>query len=521
MLGFVLATFFGLGFVGIAGLNASLLVDRLTRIDATATQAILPALLVAGALLALVTSLGMAFHHLFVAADAELLLATPVPRRDLFVLMLLETWRDCIHVVLFLIAALIGFGLALRLPWAYYMTAVVVAVGLTFVATTAGTTLTLLLARVRFGASLMGITRLLAVLLFLPAGVLGIPTLGTSRGRALPGVGQDNLQVLATTLRDIGPPPEWAPTTWATHVLLGDASTAASGLLLMAVAMGVVLLALATFERAFQSAWERVRFTGPRAASPVHVSWSSQGPLTSMLLKDFRTLLRDPRWRTSLLVGVAALGVPMLLFSAGSDPGARLSHEARFWIGLFPVPYLAYVAGSQHGAATLAYEGRNLALLRAAPIGFARLLLAKLAGSLGLVLGITWLATLVLALRHDATTFELFAALTVAAWLAIGGTSAGLIGAALTADFETDNPQRRVGCLGTLLTSGLSALFFATNTGLLVWLLLRALGGIPRPLVGLAPVLDWVVTALALFALGALVLAAQLGMRRLAQWEAS
>ncbi len=520
-LGLLLALVFGLGFVGVAGLNASLLVDRLARIDTTATQAILPAVLVAAIVLALVTSLGMAFHHLFMAADAELLLATPVPRRDLFVLMLLETWRDCIHVVLFLLAALIGFGFALRLSLTYYVVAVVLAVGLTFVATTAGTTLTLLLARVRFGASLMGLARLIAVLLFLPAGILGVPALGLSRGRALPDIGQDNLQTLASTLRDIGPPPAWAPTTWATQVLLGDSNALVSAVLLLALATGVLLLALATWERAFQPAWERVRFSGPRAAGTVRVRWSSAGPLASMLHKDFRTLVRDPRWRTSLLVGVAALGVPMLLFSAGSDPGARLSPEARFWIGLFPVPYLAYVAGSQHGAATLAYEGRNLALLRASPIGFARLLLAKLAGSLVLVLGITWLATIVLALRHGATTLELLSALAIAAWLATGGTAAGLIGAALTADFETDNPQRRVGCLGTVVTSGLSAIFFATNTGLLIWVLMRMLGGIPRPLIGLAPVVDWLVTASAVFALGALVLAGQLGMRRLAHWEAS
>jgi hypothetical protein len=168
-----------------------------------------------------------------------------------------------------------------------------------------------------------------------------------------------------------------------------------------------------------------------------------------------------------LLIGLAALGVPLLVLSAGSEAPARLSAEARFWVGLF-VPYMAYVAGSQHGAASLAYEGRNLAVLRSAPIGFTRLLLAKLAGSTVLVLGITWLATLVLAIRHGGTAGEIAAALVVASWLAVGGTTAGLVGAALTADFETDNPQRRVGCFGTLITSGLPAVFFVSNT-LLVW----------------------------------------------------
>jgi hypothetical protein len=147
--------------------------------------------------------------------------------------------------------------------------------------------------------------------------------------------------------------------------------------------------------------------------------------------------------------------------------------------------------------------------------------MAKLVGSLVLVLGITWIATLVLAVRHSGSPVELLMALAVAAWLALGGTTAGLVGAALTADFETDNPQRRVGCLGTLITSGLSASFFVTNVGLLVWVLMRVFGGVPRLIINFAPVLDWAIAALALLAVGALLLAARVGVQRLASWEAS
>jgi hypothetical protein len=526
VLGALGAVAFGVGFVGVAGVNSSMLVERLARIDADAPQAVLPGVLLGGVVLSLVTSLSTAFHHLFMAADEELMLAAPVPLRDVFVLKLLETWRDGVHILLFQSAALIGFGLAMHLTVTYFVLAVCLAVLLTFAATMAGTILTLLLARVRFGGSLLGASRLIAILLFVPVGVLGLPALGVARSRALPGLGQDNLQTVASTLRELGPPPEWLPTTWAMHVLLGDGAALGSAALLSSSAIGLTLLALFAFERAFQGGWERVRFAGPRVNRPLRARWRLDklplgGPLVSILHKDMRTLVRDPRWRTSLLISLVALGLPMLVLSVGSDPGPRLSQQARFWIGLFPVPYLAYVAGSQHGAASLAYEGRNLAVLRAAPVGFMRLLLAKLVGSLVLVLSITWLATVVLALRHGATPAELLAALGAAAWLATGGTTAGLVGAALTADFETDNPQRRVGCLGTVITSGLSALFFGTSIGLLVWFLLRTLGAVPRPVVGLAPVLDWLVFALALAAVGVLALAARLGLRRLATWEAS
>jgi Putative ATP-binding cassette len=537
VLGAVVASAFGLAFMAVVGLNTAVLIDRLARTDQAAPPALLPAILMAAATLSLVTSLSMAFHHLFLSADEELLLAAPVRLRDLFALKLFETWRDSIHILLFAGAALFGYGVALHQPVAFFVAAIAVAIVLTFGATVVGASLTLLVARVRYGDSLLGVSRLLSIALFLPAGALGIPAISVARNRGFPGIGQDGLQTVAATLRGLGPPPEWAPTTWAVHVLRADDRAFVSGVLLIVSATALALASRVAFERSFGVGWERVRFAGPRgAAQPARtprlawrtprLAWlgarmSTSSAVLDMLRKDLRVLVRDPRWRTSLLVSLAALGIPVLLFSAGTDAGSRLSAEARFWLGLFPVPYLAYIAGSQHGAASLAYEGRNLALLRAAPVGFARLLVAKLAGSLVLVLAITWLATLVLAMRHQASLPQLVVALGLAAWLALGGTTSGLVGAALSADFETDNPQRRVGCLGTLLTSGLAALFFATQTALIAWFLVRTLGGIPRPLLGLAAVVDWLLPFAALCALVALVLAAYLGARRLASWEAS
>src|SRR5262249_32487179 len=363
-------------------------------------------------------------------------------QRNLFALKVLETWRDSVHVVLFEMAALCGFGLATGKPAIYFVAAAVLTLLLTLAGSLAGMLLTLAVARIRYGGAFLGVTRLLSILLFVPLGVLGVPALGAISGRR--GgllLGQDTLQSAALALRTLTAPPEWAPTTWAVHLLALDDRALASSLLLAGATIALFAASSLGFERAFQPSWERVRFAGPRGASALAIRWPGpavpmRGPVMSMLHKDVRTLLRDPRWRTSLLVSVVALGLPMLLISAGTDPGPRASSAIRFWVGLFPVPYLAYVAGSQHGAASLAYAGRNLALLRTAPVGFGRLLLAKLAGSLVLVLGITWLATLVLALRHEPSALELTAALAAATWLALGGTLAGLAGAALTADFE-------------------------------------------------------------------------------------
>ena len=186
-----------------------------------------------------------------------------------------------------------------------------------------------------------------------------------------------------------------------------------------------------------------------------------------------------------------------------------------------PVPYLAFLVGSQQGASTLAYEGRNLALLRAAPIGMGRVLAAKLLGGLTLVLIVTWAATLVLGLSHNGSPLEMLSALLAATWLAAGATLAALAGAALTADFESDNPQRRIGCLGTIVTSTLAILFFVTNTAVLAWWVERSLFTLPRLLVRLAPAVDWGLPLLALASAAAILVACRFGMQRLATWEAS
>jgi len=245
-----------------------------------------------------------------------------------------------------------------------------------------------------------------------------------------------------------------------------------------------------------------------------------RGPIVGLIQKDWRTLVRDPRWRTGALVSLVALGLPAMALFAG-DPFAGTAHALRFWLAMLPVPYLAYLFGSQHGAATLAYEGRNIALLRAAPVSMSRILVAKALGGLVLVMGVTWAATLALAFTHAGQPLEVAAALAAATWLAVGGTSAAIAAAALTADFEGDNPQRRIGCLGTIVTTLLSSLFFVSNTGLLVWWVTRAVLSVPRPLLGFLAIIDWGLPVVALLSVGAIVVASRMGLRRLAGWEVS
>lgn len=515
---------FTLGFVLVAGLNAGQLVDRVARTDPAAAASALPVLLVGVTGLTLVTSLSSAFHHLFLSGDLELLLVSPVPTRSLFGLKVLEIWRDSLHVLLFQAAALYGFGQTLRLAPGYYVAAVLIGILLTVTASALGATLTLALARVRFGESILGLSRLLAILLFLPIGVLSVPALGIGRNRVALVLSQSDVNAVTDQLRDMGPPPPWLPTTWAAHVLLGDEAAALSLVLLVLATATLFIMSQLAFDALFPGGWERVRYSMPartrRTRWGITLGLAPSGPMVGILQKDWRTLVRDPRWRTGALVSLIALGLPvMVLFT--SDPLARSGHMLRFWFGMLPVPYLAYLFGSQQGASTLAYEGRNIALLRAAPIGMGRIMLAKVLGGLALVLLVTWAATIGLGVSHDGEALEIGVALAAATWLAVGATIVSVAGASLTADFDADNPQRRVGCLGTIVTSVLSLSFFVTNTGLLLWWVLRSVVRLPRPLVGFAPIVDWGLPVLALLSVAAIAFAWHTGMRRLSTWESS
>jgi hypothetical protein len=189
---------------------------------------------------------------------------------------------------------------------------------------------------------------------------------------------------------------------------------------------------------------------------------------------------------------------------------------------MLPVPYLAFLFGSQQGAATLAYEGRNLSLLRAAPVSMGRVLVAKALGGLILVMGVSWIATLVLGIRHDGGPAEIGTALLAATWLALGATIAAVAGAALTIDVEGDNPQRRIGCVGTIVTSALSLFFFVSNAGLVMWWVSRSmLLTLPRSFSLFVPIVDIALPVLAALSVGALAIAWSAGARRLATTETS
>jgi hypothetical protein len=349
------------------------------------------------------------------------------------------------------------------------------------------------------------------------------------------GVGSQGTQALAEALRDMGEPPWWSPTTWGGWALSGEPAGLCLLVVGCAAAVGAAYLA---YVRTFATAWEYLRAAPrpdhqDRASASAPAAWRSAGrwnvralrpfpaPLRAMLLKDSRTLLRDPRWLTTALIGALMLGGPAVLLSARARPVGFFTRADAFFLSLFAAPYLAYLMGSQLGSSTLAYEGRNIVLLRCAPVSLGRLLAAKLCVALLPVVGVTWAATIGLGLLRGGRPEEIVTALLVVGWLGVGSTGAALAGAALTTDLSDEglSPQRRVGCLGTLAASILSTFFFASNGALLAWLVLQSGRRLPRGVADLAVGIDVVLVVLAAASVVAIGVGLVLGARRLARSE--
>jgi hypothetical protein len=514
-------------FLAVVGVNVGTLGATLANTDPSVRPALVPGLLIAVIVLTVTTALSAPLHHLFLAPDLDLLLAAPVPGPALFALKLFETWRDSGHVLLFGVVALAAYGQHEGREPSYYAVAATATAILTLGTSAIGLGLTTLLARLSPSRVLMSLMRLLSVLLFLPLALFAAPLFGTGRAAGVFGLGSQGTQALTDALRDMGEPPWWSPTTWAAWALDGQVLALAwLGLACLAV-LGCAYLAYA---RTYAAGFEYLR-TAPPPAAREHgrrLAFAHRllqpfpAPLRAMVLKDARTLARDPRWLTTALIGTLMLGAPAVLLSARSRPVGPFSRADAFFLSLFAAPYLAYLVGSQVGSSSLAHEGRNIALLRCAPVGLGRLLAAKLCVALVPVLCVTWGVTIGLGVWRGGQPVEVLLALLAVGWLSAGSTGAGLAGAALAVDLSDEglSPQRRVGCLGSAAASLLSGFFFVTNGALLAWLLLQSVSRLPRGISAVVGFIDAGLVVLSALSVAAIAAALVLGARRLGRLEA-
>jgi len=479
-------------------------------------------------ILGLFTGVGTILHQLYLASDLDLLLAAPVSLRDLFLLKLAEAWfATGIGGVLGL-AVLVGYGRALEMPPPFWPLALLVIGAVTLVPTALAMVVVMLAMRIMPTKRVEGIVALLGGLLAAVMWLL-FQTVNVG-GRRNPAwqPGSESLRDLEQMAVQWGDAVGWTPVAWAVDALtaVGEGKWPALTLdlaLLGGATVGLVGIAYLIFRQSFYLGWGGLREVAPRGQKVRGRGGLLPGllrplpsPVRAIVLKDWRVLPRDLRVLGGLIMPIAMLA--FFGFSALRGGPGDLPAPAGFWLGMLPVALIPFMLGGNLSSRAFGMEGRGFALLRASPLKVGQIFIAKLVASYLPMLALTWAVALLLGVWLGGSLAQIAATLGMSAWLAAGVVAAYVGGGAMSTNFEADNPQTSVGCLGQLVSFVAGSLFLLANVGLFAWLVLGSSGILPPGLpggeaVGLALGAGVVVSVAGIAGL------ARLGVKTLEGWE--
>lgn len=346
--------------------------------------------------LSLMRDTAAALGHLFVSPDVPLLLAAPFGARPLVALKGLEAIGDAAAFpVTVALPVLLGYGLAVGAPPAYFVAAPLVLALLLCLTVGAGFVLALLLAPVVPAGRVRQWLRLAVTGLSLAAW-LGLVWLNAAPG----GRGWEEIGASGAALAS--GPAAGAPSGWAASALLAVAGTGAGspavplGQLVAAVLAAVAVLFAAA--RGFPLAWQRSqvldrrvrreRRPSPRTAGPpvlagvARAARTAPGARAGLALapafarRDARLVGRDPNllWDMGLLLIMSSVlplaVVPMLGQRAG-------------WVALPALFFFAAELGYDLGSRAFPLERQAWTWVFAAPLSPRAILAARGAAAWG------------------------------------------------------------------------------------------------------------------------------------------
>ena len=476
------------------------------------------------------SSLVAGFSSLYLADDLQLLVASPISTRRLFLARLAEVWLQSSWMMLvFALPIALGCGPALDAPWTFYPALSLLMVPVTVCCAAAGSVGTVLLAWLLPARRTQDVLVVLAIFAFL---VLYVAFRLAEPERFLDPEGFDQLVTLIGSLKVQGTPLH--PVEWlldaAFAVRGGDWSGAAlpAGVLCSGAASSVFVatwIADALYLSSFSLAQEGrtgsdegrlARLLSPLVSRLAGVSgpWPSD-PVSVVVRRDTRLFLRTTSQWTQLVLICALVVVYAFNFKhfrtlmEAGQVGPIFLFFLNFLLGGLVVTTLA--ARFLYPAVSL--EGRAFWVVSAAPVEARTLLRAKVRWGLGpLVVVALALAISSGALSGVSWPYVVGAAAlsSLAAW-SLAGLAVGL--GAQDPQFNEQNPARIASGVGGVVFMFLGLAYLAAMTGLLTWPMLwvdRAvtLGWSPGPA-------RWAgAAALTVAALGLSVLTHALPMRR-------
>ncbi len=446
--------------------------------DMTSLLQSVPVVLVGGAFIGvLLTSFGVLLQALYLAGDMDFLLSAPVPIRAVFLTKLLQAILPNFSLIcLFALPVLYGLGASGGYNFLYYPLVLIVLVALALAAAGLSSLLVMLVVRI-FPAR-----RVAEVLGFLGATLSFICSQSGQLARFSEPTPEQATQAIQALERLNNP---WLPLAWAGRGLVEIGSGQwLSGLLFTSLTLAACglafFVALTTSERLYYSGWASMQArTQKKKKAPRAARATRKMPLVGLVekvvppavraivIKDWLVMRRDLR-NMSQLVTPLILGIiyAFMFLSRGGELSAGRG-EAPEWFmqalknaALYANVALSLFVGwmllARLAGMGFSQEGKNYWLLKAAPIGSGRLIIAKYLVAYLPVLALSWIFLLVLWLIQGAGIGVLLFSLATVALCIAGNAGLNLTFGITGANMDWEDPRQMQrggsGCLGALAT---------------------------------------------------------------------
>ena len=481
------------------------------------TALLLPVVFWGLASVTLLLSSNLILDRLYLTSDLELLLVAPVPFRQVFLLKVLESMKGVILPGLTALVVLAAYGRAVGAGGLHYLWALLSILLVLAAVLALGLILVMLIARVFSPRAAQSLTQTLIGLL-----VSLVPYLILVGGRQ---DGRLNNWLLS----------EGSSRQLLSNWLAGDKVALLLSLSLLAGAV-IALYAVAyrLFLWTFYESWSGFREV-PIQRGRKRMGWLAAPewplrPKQAIILKDWAVLAREPRRMISLLAVPVGFGI--LLQPCLTGPlGRQLGPAAGLWVSFFLALCIAFFGSMTLGGRAIGSEGRNIALLRVAPLPAGQLMLAKFWSVYAPIATVTLLVGIGSGLLLGLSGVEVLIMMIGGAWCAAGCVAAAVGSDALGTSFQAEGERADISLSSAIGIYGLNPPFIGFSLLSLIWILPRlwpehcSLTEIPALVLGasflnsyyfssgLLPGLSLLLTILGIVGVW------KLGCRRLERWQ--
>ncbi len=405
--------------------------------------------------------MGDIMHQLYLASDLELLMVAPVRYRSIFLVKLLSSSRATIMPAVLFGAFLVALGLARDAAVSYYLLIVLLILAAMTLVTAGVMSLVILMARLipppKVRSWMPAVVALVTVVLML---------------------GQQS-----ATQWFLGQP---SLIKFLTEALLDPEKLAVVVAGLAGLALATTLVTYQIFDKSFHEGWNRFLVVPTRRAPPSPAGRRRLGvsrlvqplpaPLRQLLVKEWLELRRDPRGLINLVQPLVLVAFILAPFVIGGK-GVEELRPLLFWFMLMFLLIFLGILPIGAPLMAIAREGRNMALLRSAPISMSEVLKGKF-WAMWLPMVLSW--GLILPLAGLWLQFPLwqigFLLATIVCGLTGGSAVAVAIGG-LSVDFTIEELKRRISTLAQCAIMALNIFFVLLTLATFVWLMVRLFPG--------------------------------------------